>query len=130
MEALPWTSDGVSAGAVAAGVKYADADRRREPGIEMAVDAHRVCQGDDVLHPLYLADLDRGNVARVEDRRASRDVAHSTVVEVVRRVTVEVRQAVVKDRRPRDLVIAQSRLVDVRLERRTGLTLGQHHVEL
>src|SRR5260370_7203560 len=94
----------------------------------MAVDAHRVCQGDDVLHPLYLADLDRGNVARVEDRRASRDVAHSTVVEVVRRVTVEVRQAVVKDRRPRDLVIAQSPLVDLRLNLPTALTPPHPHL--
>src|SRR5205823_8719363 len=94
------------------------------------LDPHRVRELDHVLDSFLLRDLDRGYVARVEDRGPRGYVPHAPVVEVGWPVAVEVGRPVVEDRRPRDLVVAERRLVDVRLERRPWLPLGEHDVEL
>ena len=108
----------------------AAADRGRQPGVEVAIDSHRVSKRDHIVHAFHLADLHSGDVARVHQRRPRWDLAHAAVVEVVGNVAVEALGMVVENRRQRDLVIAQRGFVDVGLERRAGLALRQHHVKL
>src|ERR1700680_1924897 len=108
----------------------AAADRSRQAGIEMAVDPHLVGEVDDVVHALHLAYLDRRDVARVDKRRARADHAHAPVVEVVRYVPVEALRPGVEHRGERDLVVEAAGPLDVRLEGRAGLPLGQYGVVL
>ena len=108
----------------------APADRGGEPGVELAVDAHLVREVDDVVHSFHLSDLHGRDVAREKQRLSRGDHAHADVVEVVRRVAVEVGELVLQHCRERDLVVAQRGLVDVRLERGSRLALGGDHVEL
>ena len=105
-------------------------DGGRKVGLELVFDPHRVGEVDHVVDPLHLPDLDRRDVARVEDRSPRRDVTHAAVVKVSRPVAVEVGRAVVEDRRPGDLVVAKRGFVDVGLEGRTWLPLREDDVEL